>query len=192
MAEAFTAGVDPGGLRSLEEIRILICYMLSSIGEPVPRERIPEIIAGNGMANFFDIAASLDDLIKREHIAESGSGLLTVTATGKEIADTLFRSLPFTLRERSVKAALQLLARGRSQKDTTVSIEPCGHGYTVTCNVQDGDGVILSVSVNTADTLQANTVKENFLQDPALLYRTTLAVLNGQFRQEEQTLRILL
>lgn len=192
MAEAFTAGVEPGGLRSMEEIKILICYMLGSIGEPVPRELIPEIIAGNGMANFFDIAASLDDLIRREHVAESASGLLTVTATGKEIADTLFRSLPFTLRERSVKAALQLLARGRSQKDTAVSIEPCAHGYTVTCRVQDGDEVILSVSVNTADTLQANTVKENFLQDPALLYRTTLAVLNGQFRQEEQALRILM
>ena len=192
MADAFTAGVEPGGLRSLEEIKILICYMLGSIGEPVPRELIPEIIAGNGMANFFDIAASLDDLIQRGHVAESGSGLLTVAATGKEIADTLFRTLPFTLRERSVKAALQLLARGRSQKDTAVSIEPCDHGYTVTCSLRDGDEVILSVSVNTADTLQANTVKENFLQDPALLYRTTLAVLNGQFRQEEQTLRILL
>ena len=51
MADAFTAGVEPGGLTNLQEIRILLCYMLHTVGQPVPRDAVTEIIIGGGMAN---------------------------------------------------------------------------------------------------------------------------------------------
>ena len=62
----------------------------------------------------------------------------------------------------------------------------------VTCRLLDGGKPMLSVSVTTADALQAEAVKKNFLQDPAVLYRSTLAVLNGQYKDEDGKLRILL
>lgn len=192
MADTFTAGVNFGGLHSMEEIKILICYMLSSVSEPVPREMMLEIIYGGGMANFFDTGAALDDVIARNHVNESGSGLLTVTATGKEISDTLFRTLPFTIRERSVEMTLKLLARARSQKDCTVDIVPADNGQTVTCTIKEGETVLLSVTVNTADSYQANAIKQNFMQNPALLYRAVVGVLNGQAEEDKQSLRILL
>jgi len=34
MADAFTAGVEPGGLTSTQEIRILLCYMLIPWDKP--------------------------------------------------------------------------------------------------------------------------------------------------------------
>ena len=37
MAEAFTAGVKMGGLTNDTEIRILLCYLIKSVG-PVTRE----------------------------------------------------------------------------------------------------------------------------------------------------------
>ena len=192
MSNVFTAGVAPGGLRSLEEIQILICYMLCSIKEPVPREMLPEIIAGNGMANFFDVGAAMDDLLKKGHIAESGSGMLTAAAGGREISETLFRSLPFTLRERSVNLAIQLLSRARCRSQSSADIEKTDEGFEVTCQLLDGGKPMLSVSVTTADALQAEAVKKSFLQDPAVLYRSTLAVLNGQYKDEDGKLRILL
>ena len=33
--DAFTAGVEPGGLQSKDEIRILLCYLLTSVGVPL-------------------------------------------------------------------------------------------------------------------------------------------------------------
>jgi hypothetical protein len=192
VSNAFTAGVEPGGLRSLEEIKILVCYLLNSINEPLPRQMVPEIIAGNGMANFFDVGGAMDELIQMNHIAEAGSGLLSLTDTGKEIADTLSYSLPFTLRERSVQAALQLLARVRSQKDSEVTISSTEHGYLVTCRLKDGAHTMLSVSVTTADMMQANVIKDTFREDPAVLYRAVMAVLNRQTEQDGDTLKVLL
>ncbi len=192
MSSAFSAGVEPGGLRSAEEIKLLICYLLNSIGEPVPRQQLLEIIYGNGMANFFDTGAAADDLIQKGHIHESADGTLRISDSGQEIAQTLARTLPFTLRERSVQAALQLLSRMRAKKDSAVTIEKTEKGFTVTCRLLEGDHDLLSVSLNAPDSLQAAAIKENFLNDPALLYRTTLAVLNQQIEQDEKSLRILL
>ncbi len=192
MASAFSAGVEPGGLRSAEEIKLLICYLLNSLKESVPRQQLLEIIYGNGMANFFDTGAAADELIRQGHIHETSDGMLRIAEGGAEIADTLARTLPFALRERSVQTALQLLSRVRTQKDSDVSIEQTADGFSVACRLREGDRDLLTVSLTAPDSLQAAAIKENFLNDPALFYRTTLAVLNGQVQQEEQSLRILL
>ena len=36
--QAFTGGVRPGGLTTSTEIRILLCYLLKSIGIPLTRQ----------------------------------------------------------------------------------------------------------------------------------------------------------
>ncbi len=180
MGATFSAGVDYGGLRSLEEIKLLVCYLLYTVKEPVPRPMILEIISGNGMANFFDTGMAMDKLVDQGHIAESGSGMLTITDTGTEIAQVLSSSLPFVLREKSVKIALMLLSRMRKQKDANVEIEKTETGYTVTLELTEGGSTMMKVTVATVDSLQANAIRENFLEDPALLYRSTVAVLNGQ------------
>lgn len=193
MGATFSAGVDYGGLRSMEDIKILICYLLYSVKEAVPRSMILEIISGNGMANFFDTGIALDDLTKREHIAESAGGMLTITDTGKEIAEVLSTGLPFVLRERSVKIALLLLSRMHKQKDAHAEIEKTETGYNVTLEITNQNGSILKVTVATVDFLQANSIKENFMDDPALLYRSTLAVLNGQTEEDQKGgLRVLI
>ena len=176
----------------MEEIKTLVCYLLNSVKEAVPREMIPEIIAGNGMANFFDTGAAIDDLIKRGHISESAGGLLSITATGSEIAEVLAISLPYVLKERSVKTALQLLTRIRRQRDAHVQINECENGYAVSLQLKDGERTMMEVTVFAADSLQASTIKQNFLDNPTILYRTCLGVLNGQIDEDGRGLRILI
>ena len=36
--DAFIGGIEPGGLRNKNEIRILLCYLVNSIGAPLSRE----------------------------------------------------------------------------------------------------------------------------------------------------------
>ena len=52
-------------------------------------------------------------------------------------------------------------------------------GYAVTCTVQDRGRDLLSVTLRVSDPWQAEQIKEHFLSDPALLYRSNLAVLTG-------------
>ncbi len=179
MAEAFNAGVEPGGLTTTEEIRILLGYMLRTVQSPIKREAVTDIIVGNGMANYFDTEEAIADLLKMGHLTQD-DGLLAVTSTGEEIAQSLFRRIPYSLRERSVNTALGLLKRRETEKDNRVTVEknPFG-GYTVCCRVMDKEQEMFSVSLRVADERQGESIKERFLKNPSLLYRGVLAILNG-------------
>ena len=176
--DAFSAGVEPGGLYTSQEIKILICYMLLGVGEPMERQMVTELIAGNGMANFFETAAAVDELARQGHLTEE-EGRISLTETGRQVGDTLAGMIPYTLRERSVKAALQLLTRIRREQENTVELEKLDHGYRVTCTIQDSASPLMSVSLRVADDMQAGLIRENFLADPTLLYRSLLAILTG-------------
>ena len=60
--DAFSAGVEPGGLYSSQEIKILICYMLAGVDEPLPRQSVLEIIATGGMALLVSGETDIDVL----------------------------------------------------------------------------------------------------------------------------------
>ena len=180
MADAFMAGVEPGGLTNSQEIRILLCYMLDTVGKPIHRDALTDIIIGGGMANYFDTDEAIEDLIRLQHLAESEDRLLATTVTGAQIGQSLGVRVPYTLRERSVKAALQLLRRREIERDNKVDVRHLEEGgYAVTCSVQDRGQDLLSVTLRVTDPWQAEQIKEQFLADPALLYRSNLAVLTG-------------
>ncbi len=180
MADTFAAGVEPGGLKTAQEIKILLCYMLSTVNCPMMRDDLTDIIVGAGMANYFDTEDAIEELLRLQHLIEGDARLIATTATGKQIGETLYMRVPYTLRERSVKAALQLLKRREIEQDNAVDIRKLDeHGYEVTCTVMDQDTPLLAVTLRVADRGQAEQIKEQFLTDPSLLYKSTLAVLTG-------------
>ena len=180
MADAFMAGVEPGGLTNVQEIRILLCYMLRTVSAPIPRDALTDIITAGGMANYFDTEEAIEDLIRLQHLVQSDDRLVATTVTGNQIGESLGVRIPYTLRERSVKAALQLLKRREVERDNKADIRKLEEGgYEVTCTVMDGERALLSVSLRVSDPWQAEQIKEQFLTDPALLYRSNLAVLTG-------------
>ncbi len=177
--DAFSAGVEPGGLYSSQEIKILICYMLAGVDEPLPRQSVLEIIAAGGMANFFEAGAAIDELIRLHNLTEGEDGRLYLTEDGRQAASTLSGMIPFTLRERSVQAALKLLTRMRREKETRVPVKKLDPGRLVTCEIQDAGQPLLSFSLRVADDLQAGLIRERFLEDPTLIYSSLIALLTG-------------
>lgn len=181
MFDAFSAGVEPGGLRSTEEIKILLCYMLHTVQQPMARADVTDILVGNSMANYFDIENAIEDLLRLQHLVEGEEHRIATTVTGGQIAEALSVRIPYTLRERSAKAALELLRRRRTEADNPVTVEKLADGgCLVTCAVMDGGKMIFSVQLRVADEWQADQIREHFLQNPALLYRADLAVLTGE------------
>ena len=180
MSDAFTAGVEPGGLTTAQEIKILLCYMLHSAGQPIHRDQVTEIIVGGGMANYFDTEEAIEELLRLQHLVQGEDRMIATTVTGGQIGESLATRIPYTLRERSVRSALLLLRRRQIEKDNKVDIRPAEEGgYRVTCSVMDGNRTLLSVTMLVADKWQAEQIKEQFLADPSLLYRTNLSVLTG-------------
>lgn len=107
--------------------------------------------AGGGMANFFETGAAIDELVRLQNLEESEDGHISLTEKGRQAASTLFGLIPYTLRERSVKAALQLLTRIRRERENSVQIDKLESGYNVTCTINDTDSPLLSLTLRVAD-----------------------------------------
>ena len=83
--DAFAGGIEFGGLHSMLEIKILICYILKSVKTPMKRNQICDSLQKTGLVNFFDANAAIDELLDNGTICESeyvGETHLTITETG--------------------------------------------------------------------------------------------------------------
>ncbi len=178
--DAFTSGVAPGGLLNSREIRVLVCYMLSGVDEPMDRQTIVEIIFAEGMANFFETEAAIDELINLGNLTEDEEGFLELTPVGREASETLSGRLPFTIRTRAVEAAVKLMTRKRRAKDTKVDIVKLDTGVAVTCSIDRTEHPMMSFTLRVADTQQAELVRDRFLDDPVTIYRLLISLLSGE------------
>ena len=62
--DAFDAGIELGGLRNRNEIRLLVCYLLKAIDKPVPKTLVVDAILNDGLANYFEINEAIAELLK--------------------------------------------------------------------------------------------------------------------------------
>ncbi len=178
--DAFTNGVEPGGLLNTREIRLLVCYMLNSVDEPMTREAVVQIIFAEGMANFFEAEAAIDELVRLGNLTEDENGYLSLTPTGKEASQTLTSRIPLTLRERSAEAAVRLLTRQRRERENRVEIVKLDAGVAVTCSIDRSDNPMMSFTLRVADEAQADLIRERFLDDPVTVYRLLIGLLSGE------------
>ena len=162
--DAFSAGVEPGGLWHKNDIRILLCYILTSVGAPLSRQDLSRIIQEKGLANYFEVEDALATLLKQGNITQDEQGFCAVTRGGLEIANSL-------------EAAFTLLAQAKAQRENRVELQKIKQGYQVTCHISGGDMDLMAVTLYVPDRAQAEMVKRSFYKDPAGVYKLVLASL---------------
>lgn len=176
---AFTGGVEPGGLWNQNDIRILLCYILSSVDGPLSREDLSRIVQEKALANYFEVGDALDALVKQGNVAEDASGGCTVTPAGREIARSLDVNLPLSVRDKALEAALRLMAEVKARRENRVEIKETDRGFQVTCHISGGDMELMAVSLYVPDRAQAQLVEENFYKNPEGVYKLLLSSLTG-------------
>lgn len=182
ISDAMNAGVNPGGLRSRTDIRVLICYILNSISSPVPLDSVKEQLHFNGIANYFETAFAITELTESEHISvtvEDGTSLYTLNESGRSVCDALAGSLPQSVKDNSLKIAEGIVNRRRNERENKVSIEKTDLGVYVTCSVMEKQLELVSVKLLVPDDDTADTVKENFLNNPIETLVNVTAALTG-------------
>ena len=172
--DAFDAGVEPGGLHSNREIKMLVCYLLAGVAEPMSRESIFTVLCGNGMANFFNISAAIDDLLTLNNLVEDEQKRLTVTPVGRNAVLTVQDMLPLTLRERAIESANRVLTRLKNEQENHVDIVTDERGCTFTCTVGGTENPLMSLSLLVGDEEQAEQLRERFLDDPSSVYKAVI------------------
>lgn len=180
---AFAGGVEIGGLRNMLEIKILISYILACVKMPMTRKQICESLQKTGFVNYFDANSAIDELIengtfKVEEYA--GEPHLVISEAGTRSAMELENTLLPGMREYVVKTALNIVARARSERENKVDIKKVDNGYDVTFEIESLGDRLLSLTLNVADVLQAEQLRDGFLDDPGALYSDIIDRLIGE------------
>ena len=180
--DAFTEGIEPGGLRNRNEIKTLICYLVSHLDIPITKGQLNNIICEEGLANYFELNQALSEVIENGniHIAkadENEDPELFITEIGKQNTATLEKDLPYTVREKALNAAVRLQTRLRREREHRIQITKLENGCNITMSVLDGNDELMTVTLFVADYEQALSVKEKFLSDPVTVYSNIVALL---------------
>lgn len=179
--DAFDAGIELGGLRNRDDIRLLVCYLLKSVDSPMTRQMLNEAMQEDGLANYFEVSQAIEELLKTGNITADimdEDEVISVTDKGREAADILQTSLPKTVREKAVNSAIRLITKARVERENQIEVtkEENG-GFTITFTLFDKNTQFMKLSVYACDSLQLEQIKKNFIKDPVKVYSTIITSL---------------
>lgn len=173
----FTQGVEPGGLRTRNEIKILVCYLADKLDKPLTKNELYEVVCGEEIANYFELTQAVEQLSENNNISINEAEEISITEMGKTNLKTLQNDLPFVIREKAFLSAVKLQTRTRRESEHRINIERTENGCYITLSVLDGEDEIMSVRTFVADYEQALSVKEKFLADPVKIYSDIITLL---------------
>ena len=175
MADAFTAGVKPGGLTSSTEIRILLCYLIQSAG-PLTRDAMQGALLQEELVNYFEFVDALNELGAQGLATQSAAGY-AITDKGRVVADTLANDLPRSVRESAIRAVIRIQSWVHKAAQNQAQVSKTDDGYTVTCRIRETDSDTFCLTLAMPDELTAETVKNQFIAHGSDIYASLLTGL---------------
>ena len=166
--DTFDEGIVPGGIRSKNEIKILICYLFNSVNEGLSKNLVIQAVQKQGLANYFETSAAFDDLINNNNLQESGSNEKEKTYRCKYCE---------TLKEDAYACATKLLSQKKIERENSAEIEKIENGYNVICKISGGNYELFSFTLYAPSVEQAIMIKNNFYESPSIIYKVMLALL---------------
>lgn len=177
--DAFNAGVDFGGLRSKNDIQVLVCYLLCGVNAPLSKDDIVSVLCENGFANYFEVMDSLSVLSNAGSISIDENDNYSANELTHEISMRLNTTLPNSIREQAVSFATELLSAAKRERENKVEITEISNGYKIECHISGGKHDLMSFSLYVPDLQQSKLVRKNFLKNPGLFYKMILTLSTG-------------
>lgn len=161
--------VEPGGLNDINEVKILICWLLNRIKEPVSLNTLTDGILADGLVNYFDFAIALSDLCTSGHVERfivDNASQLSVSPLGTDTANLLADSLPVSVKENVYAAVVASQSEGKNY----CTVEPEDDCYVVNMRAQNGGKTLFSITTTVSDKIIAERIRLNFLSSPHDVY----------------------
>lgn len=177
--DTFDEGITPGGIRSKNEIKTLICYLFNSVKENMDKDMVVQAILKQGLANYFETTSAFDDLVTNGNLIKSSENdnSYSLSENGIIISNQLDSTLAYSVKEKALDCALKLLAEKKTARENTVEISKTDNGYTVECTISGGEVELFSFKLYAPQTEQALIIKKNFLDNPEKVYKVMLALM---------------
>ena len=187
MYDVFRAGVEPGGLTMDYEIKILICYILRSLGHPMPISALIEVFVSEGIGNYFEAASAASGLVKSGHIEilpprpSEPDQCYQITDLGRNAAETFEKTLPLSIREKAVAAARDYFLIREHRTHNKAETRKVEDGYLLTLTISDIGSDLLTLTILLPDAETCRKLQDRFFKDPVTTYKGIVAVLTGNF-----------
>ena len=176
---ATSAGVSRGGLFSTSEIKILICYILNAIDQPVPVDMLANVLHYEGLANAFEVSDAVVSLSNSGQIeaVDDAEQTYKITSIGRNTATTLKSSLSSVVRERAYLAVMKMFAKFKNAKDNYFEISHENGNVYLSCSAIDGGKAFITIKLLITDEEQGNVIREKFLENPSAIYSKIIEML---------------
>lgn len=175
--KAITAGVRVGGLTDRTEIKILLCYLLSELKQPITQNQLIECVCGQELVNYFEMQSALRHLLDNNFITENEDGF-SITDEGREIARQLESVVSTTVKRYAYTMAVNILQYEALKKQHKIKItEVAGVGYNLHCSIEDNDFVIFSMDILMPDEKSAQFAGEQFILKGQDMFKCMLGIM---------------
>lgn len=181
--------IVPENIFNSGDLKVLICYMLSAIDEPVPATETAQLFHYEGIANYFDTQTAIYDLEQNGYILPhtNGKDLYRITEKGKNLSRTLKDSVSITLRTKVYNAVVKMLTRYKYERDTDILIENQANGSLLTFRMLSGETTLFSYSLLLPNEAQAQALREQILKDPKYYYDSFIKLLTEDIPLESKS-----
>ena len=181
MNNTFCEGVDPDGLKNIDDIKCMICYIIKSVKEPLTKKLINDILQDDySLANYFEVNQAISQLLKigtLESKEIDGENYIVLSDNFKMDTAYFDIELPRTVREKAINCAVRILTRMKRERENEIIVEKLDTGYNVTFTLFDVNTQFMKLTIYVSDMLQVEAIKENFLNDPTKLYSGIISSL---------------
>ena len=157
-----------------DDICVLICYLIYSLGCPLTKAQLVEITSFEDAVNYFDLTRALEKV--SGHLCNEtdldGEIVFNNTPTGINAARTLGSSLPFSIRDKLFKEAVRVYTRDAMQKKGSFLavryIINADKSCTVGITIMDEDTARQKYYIEVAaeSTEKADLIKQKIKNDP--------------------------
>ena len=184
--DIFKAGVKPGSPGTQIEVKMLLCYLISSLGQPINFDQLYEVLSGQKLVNYFELTHALGKLVETGHIFQKAQktnnqpAVYTATALGARAGKEFENNLPLTVREKSLSACKLLFEQEHRLSLVEITQTPReGGGYILELTLPEDGGQLVCVRVFAPTEQDCENFRRRFLNAPLTIYKGILALLSG-------------
>lgn len=177
---AFVGGVQPGGLTNDFEVKLLVCYLLDSLKQPLLFEQLGEIFQNTGLVNYFEFVEAVSELERTGQLTSSiqdGQQQLALTESGTVTAQTFYKTIPKSARAKALEEATRLMEIQRCMDKVEITFAPATDGWTLRVVLRDIGSDLLDMSVFLPTEGECLRVKQQIESDPTSFYSRVLGLL---------------
>ena len=159
------------------DLKILILFILRRLPGEIDSERLLQICQEDGVVNYFDFTICMDEL-KESGQLELEDGFCIITPRGRQTAEPLESSRPYSVRQHAEKAAGAVasdISRGNSISGRHSVTD---NGCVAELSLNDGISEILQLRILSADEEQAKHIEKKFRRNAEETYQKIIAVLS--------------